>query len=146
MNILLTPKEILVPKPGEDISYLTDFIYEDISFQNVIGLINNCQTVVCESQYGKTDKALAEKNFHLTSILAAELAKKSGVKKLILFHISDRYRIEDYQQILTEAKSIFPQTYFPEDWKICLLISSIFLEELVPGIRELKGELNHLEC
>jgi len=109
-------KLLLVPKPGEDISYLTDFIYDEISIQNGIELINNCQTVICESQYSETDKELAKKNFHLTATQTAHLAKKANVKKLILFHISDRYRINEYPQILNEAKNIFPQTYFPEDW------------------------------
>ena len=46
--------------------------------------------------------------FHSTAKQAAEIARKAGVKKMIIGHISGRYA--DEEQHLTEAKSIFENT------------------------------------
>ena len=50
---------------------------------------------------------------HLTARQAAELAVKAGVKKLILTHISRRYREKD---VLQEAQAIFPNTVVARDF------------------------------
>ncbi|MDP4176129.1 MAG: MBL fold metallo-hydrolase [Bacteroidota bacterium] len=108
---------LLVETPGESIAYLTDFIYDKASNKGAIELENESETVVCESQYLSDDKDLAEKNYHLTAHQAAEIAKKAKAKKLILFHISERYAPDkDYGRILSEARSIFAETYFPNEW------------------------------
>ena len=110
-------KELLTVKKGESIAYLTDFVYDRQSVSRAVKLIKNCDTVFCESQYSSCDIKLAKRNYHLTVKQTAKLAEKAKVKKLILFHISDRYRVkEDYSLILKEARQIFPNTFFPEDW------------------------------
>lgn len=102
---------------GGSIAYLTDFLYEHTSSKNLQNMISGCDILVCEGQYSDADKDLAEKNFHLTASQAAELGRAAGVKKLILIHISGRYVPEsDYPEILSEARSIFSETYFPESW------------------------------
>jgi ribonuclease Z len=112
-------QELLVRKEGESISYLTDFIYDSASKRKSIKLIRNCDTVVCESQYLASDKKLALKNYHLVVTQAAEIASKGNAGKLILFHNSDRYNIQkDYPEFLKEAREIFPNTFFPEQWEI----------------------------
>jgi ribonuclease Z len=112
-------EQLLVKKEGESISYLTDFIYDAPSKRKAVKLIRNCNTVVCESQYLSTDKKLALKNYHLIVSQAADIASKGGAGKLILFHNSDRYNVKkDFPLFLKEAGEIFPNTIFPEDWKI----------------------------
>jgi ribonuclease Z len=39
------------------------------------------------------DAELARRNFHMTATQAASLAKRAGVGRLVLFHLSDRYRV-----------------------------------------------------
>ena len=56
---------------------------------------------------------LAEQFGHLTAKASAELARDAGVGGLILTHISRRYRTE---QILEEAKAIFPNVYVARDF------------------------------
>lgn len=110
-------KLLLANRKGESISYLTDFIYNRSSRTNVNRLIKNCGIVICESQYAKKDAELAKRNFHLTTEQASSMAKIAGAEKLILFHISERYKIkDDYLQLLNEAREIFPNTFFPEEW------------------------------
>ena len=112
-------QQLLVKKDGESISYLTDFIYDSASKRKSIKLIHNCNTVICESQYLPSDKKLALKNYHLVVTQAAEIASKGNADKLILFHNSDRYNVKkDFPVFLKEARKIFPNTFFPEDWKI----------------------------
>ncbi len=110
-------KKLLFRNKGESISYLTDFIYDRKSSSRAVSLIRNCSTVFCESQYSPKDFKLAKKNYHLTSEQAAMLAEKAKVKRLILFHISDRYSLkQDFISILTLARRKFSDSYFPEGW------------------------------
>ncbi len=113
-------KEKLLKKTkGNSAAYLTDFLYDPVSKERALKTINGCDILICEGQYSAADKELAEKNFHLTAAQAAEIAKDADVKKLILIHISGRYNLEnDYHKILSEARTIFPETYFPEEWVI----------------------------
>jgi ribonuclease Z len=50
---------------------------------------------------------------HLTAKKAAELAQTAGVKKLILTHLSRRYRERD---VLAEAQSVFPNSAVARDF------------------------------
>ncbi len=109
---------LLEESEGESIGYLTDFKYNKDTHSKIKRIFNKCDTMVCESQYLTDEKEFAEKNHHLTAAHAAQLAKSAGVKKLILFHISDRYRITDYPLLINEARKIFPDTSFPSEWKI----------------------------
>ncbi|MGE5398821.1 MAG: MBL fold metallo-hydrolase [Ignavibacteriales bacterium] len=110
-------QHLLLETPGDSIAYLTDFIYDGDSGKNAAGLMHNCNTVVCESQYSAEDEDLARRNFHMTTLQTASLAREAQVKKLLLFHISERYTArDDYPGLLKEARSIFPETYFPSEW------------------------------
>jgi ribonuclease Z len=63
-----------------------------------------------EGMYG--DKAY--EMGHSTSIQAAEIAKKAHVKRLILTHVSTRYKKSDILE--TEAKEIFKNSIVAEDF------------------------------
>ncbi len=112
-------KLLLIEHDSDSIAYLTDFIYDRTSVSKAKKLIKDCKTIICESQYSKDDAALAKKNYHLITEQAAALARDSSGKKLILFHISERYHSkEEYSRLLKEARNIFPNTFFPEEWEI----------------------------
>jgi ribonuclease Z len=55
---------------------------------------------------------MARQFAHLTAHQAAELAKKAGVQKLFLTHVSRRYRDKD---ILAEAQAVFPEVVLAHD-------------------------------
>jgi ribonuclease Z len=69
--------------------------------------------LVIESTYLEEEAEMASQFSHLTARQAAELARKAGVKKLILNHISRRYRGRD---VLKEAQAIFPNTSVARDF------------------------------
>ncbi len=110
--------KLLEKKEGESIGYLTDFKYSKETQAKIKKVFVECDTMVCESQYLSDEEDFAEKNHHLTARHAAQLAKAAGVKNLILFHISDRYRLKDYPLLIEEARKIFTDTSFPPEWKV----------------------------
>ena len=109
-------KSLLTKTIGERIAYLTDFIFDKDSISSAKFLAQYSDVLICESQYLKDDLDLAEKNFHLVSTQSAEIAKNSNSKKLILFHVSDRYRVKELKRMLEDARKIFAESYFPEEW------------------------------
>jgi len=111
-------KNLLQTEPGEKLSYLTDLIYNETNLQNAIKLTSGADVLICEAQYNSRHPAEAAKNYHLTSRHSAKIAELSGVKKMILFHLSDRYSKEELKLTLEEAREIFPESYFPDNWQI----------------------------
>jgi ribonuclease Z len=59
------------------------------------------------------EREMAETFGHSTAEQSATLAKEAGVGQLFLTHVSRRYRDED---ILTEARAVFPQTWLARDF------------------------------
>ncbi len=111
-------KKLLVETKGQSLAYLTDFIYDKTTKIILKDFLKNCDTIICESQYKSEDIELAKKNYHLTAKQTAEIARNSNAGKLILFHISDRYKFVEFKQILKQAREVFPNSYFPDNWNI----------------------------
>lgn len=107
---------LLTESPGDSVAYLTDFRLDKAALERLVPWLRGVQTLVCESQYRHADLELAHKNYHLTNVQAATLAKEAGAGELILFHLSDRYGSRERNLLLHEAQSIFPGTRFPEHW------------------------------
>jgi len=79
-------------------------------------LLEVCQDadgLVIESTYLSAEAEMAQQFSHLTARQAAELAVKANVRKLILTHISRRYREKD---VLADAQSIFPNVSVARDF------------------------------
>jgi len=82
---------------------------------NTEPLLDLCQSadgLVIESTYLEEEAEMARQFSHLTARQAAGLAKKAGVRKLFLTHVSRRYRDKD---ILAEAQSVFPEAVLAHD-------------------------------
>jgi ribonuclease Z len=110
--------ELLVTTPGESIAYLTDFLLDEKAIAMLEPALRGIRSIVCESQYQQADLELANRNFHMTSTQAAQLAARVGAQELILFHISDRYDHEGWLDLLREARTIFPNTHFAKSWNL----------------------------
>ena len=81
--------------------------------ENLIEVCRNADALVIESTYLDEETEMAGQFSHLTVRQGAELAIKAGVKKLILTHISRRYREKD---VIKEAQAIFPNTSVARDF------------------------------
>jgi ribonuclease Z len=80
---------------------------------NLVDACKDADGLVIESTYIEEEAEMARQFSHLTARQAAELAAKAGVKKLILTHISRRYREKD---VLAEAQSVFPNAVVARDF------------------------------
>jgi ribonuclease Z len=71
--------------------------------------------LIIEATYLEEEADMANEFAHLTARQAAELAQTAGVSKLILTHISRRYREKD---VLAEAAAVFPNVTVARDLDI----------------------------
>lgn len=81
--------------------------------EDLLEVSKEADALVIESTYLDEEAEMAHQFSHLTARQAAELAVKAGVKKLILTHISRRYREKD---VLKEAQAIFPNATVARDF------------------------------
>jgi ribonuclease Z len=81
--------------------------------EDLLEVSKEADALVIESTYLDEEAEMARQFSHLTARQAAELAVKAGVKKLILTHISRRYREKD---VLKEAQAIFPNATVARDF------------------------------
>jgi ribonuclease Z len=110
----LDPKSFLGPeKKGRIITILGDTRY----CQNAISLAKDADLLVHEATFSAGEERLAYDYFHSTTHQAAEVAEKAGCKQLCLTHISSRYDRNSWQELVDEAKEIFPNTDIAEDFK-----------------------------
>jgi ribonuclease Z len=80
---------------------------------DLLEVCRDADGLVIESTYLDEEADMARQFSHLTARMGAELAIKAGVKKLILTHISRRYREKD---VIAQAQSIFPNTVVARDF------------------------------
>lgn len=81
--------------------------------EDLLEVCQDADGLVIESTYLDAEADMAKQFSHLTARQGAELAVKAGVKKLILTHISRRYREKD---VLAEAQSVFPGAVVARDF------------------------------
>jgi len=103
-------KDATILVKGRKLSLITDTVYCD----NCIKLAKDSDLLVCECTFSKELKDKAKAFKHLTSEDAANIAKKSKSKKLILTHFSQRYK--DTESLVKEAKKIFKNTVDAKDF------------------------------
>jgi ribonuclease Z len=108
---------LLTVTAGESVAYLTDFLLDQEAMDRLTEALQGVTTVVCECQYRKADQELARKNYHMTTLQVATLAKRAAVGRLVLIHLSDRYQPEEWQAMLAEAQAIFSAATFPGHWR-----------------------------
>ncbi|HPC27009.1 MAG TPA: MBL fold metallo-hydrolase, partial [Paludibacteraceae bacterium] len=92
-------------------AYCSDTMYDE----SIIPLIQGVDCLYHEATFMEEDAVRAKKTFHSTARQAAEIAKKAGVKKLIIGHYSARYT--DQSLVLKEALEVFDQAVLGEDMR-----------------------------
>lgn len=96
-------------RPGTRLVYVGDVG----DTNSLLNYARDADALVIESTYLEEERQMAHQFAHLTARQAAELARKAGVKKLILTHISRRYRDKD---VLLEAQAIFADATVARDF------------------------------
>ncbi|MDF2550180.1 MAG: rnz [Chlamydiales bacterium] len=99
-------------RPGDTFAYVLDTKF----CQNAIDIAKGADLLLAESTYLDEHKDLAHKHNHMTAKEAALVAKKAGVKKLILTHFSARY--QNLKPFETEARQVFAETEIADDLRV----------------------------
>lgn len=109
---LIQPEQVLGEvRQGTRLAYVGDVG----QVENLVDIVRDVDTLVIEATYLEEERDMARQFAHLTARQAADLALRAGVKRLILTHISRRYREKD---VLQEARSVFPQTIVARDFDV----------------------------
>lgn len=85
-------------------AYCSDTAYSP----SIIPIIESVDLLYHEATFMETEKARAKETFHSTARQAAEIARKAGVKRLVIGHYSARY--EELTALHKEAQEVFPDT------------------------------------
>ena len=83
--------------------------------RRALPLAAGADVLVHESTFGPDESQLAKQYYHSTNLQAAELAKRAGVGRLLLNHISARYLGPGVAMLEKSARHIFPQTHVVRD-------------------------------
>lgn len=113
---IINGKDLCGPtEEGRKIAYCTDTIYTE----SAVSLAQNADVVIHEATFSHQDAELAFQRLHSTSTMAAQVALAAQAKLLIMTHFSPRYAPGndiDLQQLLQEARAIFPNTEMAHDF------------------------------
>jgi ribonuclease Z len=109
---------LLVSTPGASIAYLTDFRLDETTERELELMLQDCDLIVGETNYRDGDVELARRYHHMTASEMGRLAVRAGARKLVLFHLSDRYTEEQWRELLDEVRQVFPGALFPGHWGI----------------------------
>jgi len=110
----LIPNNQLTNDPAKPRSYA--FVSDTAKKLQLIPILKDIDLLYHEATYADEGKNRAKATGHSTARQAAEIAAKSNVKKLILGHFSNRYKILD--NLLHEAKEEFDNTELAIDGKV----------------------------
>jgi ribonuclease Z len=107
----ISPEQVLGEKrSGIKITYSGD----SKPFDDFIEFAKDSNLLIHESTYEESDKSKAKEHYHSTGKQAAIIAKKANVDKLILTHISSKYR--NTNEIKKEGSEIFKNTIIAYDF------------------------------
>ncbi|MDY0197388.1 MAG: ribonuclease Z [Tenuifilaceae bacterium] len=98
-----------VSSPPRSYAYCSDTRY----FEKLANYTKDVDLLYHEATFDKSLEKMAKTTGHSTASQAAQIAKLSNAKKLIIGHYSSRYK--DVTPLLNEARLIFPETYSAED-------------------------------
>jgi ribonuclease Z len=106
----IQPDQVLAPpQRGACLAHVGDAARTS----NIVDAVRGADLLVIEATYLERDSDMARRYGHLTAAQAARLAREANVRRLVLTHISRRYRDWD---VLEEAREIFPETLIAHDF------------------------------
>lgn len=111
-NDFIKPDGAVVPnshltldrEPGKSYAFCSDTAY----LEDVVPYIKDVDLLYHEATFSDQDSERAKETFHSTASQAANIAKLSNAKQLIIGHFSARYK--DVTLLVDQARKIFPNT------------------------------------
>ncbi len=108
----ISPEEVMdysESKRGARVAYIMD----TFPHAHYIEALHGVDVLIHESSFMESEKERAIEVKHSTAKMAGEIAKKMGVKQLILTHFSPRYA--NGKEMANEAKKVFQNTLAAHD-------------------------------
>jgi len=109
-NKKITPEMVSELKKGLKVT----FILDTGLCENAIALAENSDLLICEATYSSELGEKAENYKHMTSKDAALLANNANAKRLIITHISQRYKTSG--EVLEDAKNVYENVEVAHDF------------------------------
>lgn len=78
--------------PGKKIAYVADVLYSEEDARRIEDLARGAEILFIEGGFLEADAERAAEKHHLTALQSGELAKRAGVKRMVLFHFSPKYQ------------------------------------------------------
>jgi len=100
------------PDPLRSYAFCSDTAFDP----TLASKISNGSLLYHEATFADEDIEKAKETWHSTTSQAAQMAKLSGTKQLLIGHLSSRYK--DPESLLREAQQIFPNTRLAEENKV----------------------------
>lgn len=102
---IVTNEELTTDAPkGKSYAFCADTKYDE----TILPHIQDADMIYHETTYLDNLSERATLRFHSTTKQAGLIAKKAGVKRLLIGHFSSKYDVLD--DFLTETREVFPQT------------------------------------
>lgn len=102
----IIPNSTLTTDPRKPRRYA--FCSDTIFDERLVGIVKGVDLLYHEATFLSDKADRAKETFHSTAEQAGLIAKKAGVKRLIIGHFSARYK--NLYPLLEEAKAVFPET------------------------------------
>lgn len=99
----------LPPSKSKKYAFCSDTMYKP----DIVQIICHADLLYHEATFTEELRELAKATGHSTAKEAALIAKEAKVNKLIIGHFSNRYK--NYNELLSEARNIFEQSYLPQN-------------------------------
>lgn len=104
-KVLMDPERLTWPPPRPR-SYA--FCSDTAWFDELPRYVNGVNLLYHEATFHSNEIDKARETFHSTARQAAQVASSAGVERLLIGHLSGRYKNQDV--ILDEARAVFPAT------------------------------------
>ncbi|AOM84212.1 ribonuclease Z [Salisediminibacterium beveridgei] len=113
-RVIAGSEYVTSPLPGRIIAILGD----TRPTEQTVKFVQHADLLVHEATFMDQEEEAAKKYGHSTTLEASGVAKRAGVKRLILTHISSRYRQQDMEKFKEEARRQFPNTEVAADFAV----------------------------
>ncbi|MBK8920059.1 MAG: ribonuclease Z [Saprospirales bacterium] len=114
-RIISNEELTLAPRPPRAYAFCSDTAPSDA----VVEAVSGVDLLYHEATFTESHQEEARVSLHSTAQQAAGIARRAGVKKLLLGHFSARY--PDAEQHLAEARGVFEESYGAEEGGVYLV-------------------------
>ncbi len=99
-------EQLVLISPGQKISYIVDTVYNEANKKRIVDLVRDSDVFFCESPFLAEEEERGRDRCHLTSRQAGLLGREAGVKRLEVFHFSQKHSTRT-DQLYQEAEDAF---------------------------------------